>query len=92
MELYATVAAVALLAVSPLAALAAATLLLNLSAATPPVARRMLGLTVVLSASLLAASRPIHAEDANDIEAYYAVYQDLAGGDFCACSPPLVVA
>ena len=82
-ELYATVAAVALLAVSPLAALAAATLLLlNLSAATPAVTRRMLGLTVVLSASLLAASRPIHAEDANDIEAYYAVYQDLAAGDF----------
>ena len=50
-ELYASVAAVALLAVSPLASLGVATLLLlNLSAATPAVVRRMLGLTVVLAA------------------------------------------
>lgn len=81
--LYGSLAAVALLAVSPLLALAAATfMLINLSAATPAPVRQVLGLTVVLSAALVAASRPIRPEDSNDIEIYYAIYQDLAAGDY----------
>lgn len=81
--LYGSLSAVALLAVSPLLALAAAAfMLLNLSVATPAPVRRVLGLTVVLAGALLVASRPIRPEDSNDIEIYYTVYQDLAAGDF----------
>ena len=80
-----SLAAIALLAVSPLAALAgAAFLLINLPTATSAPVRQVLGLTMVLSAALLAGSRPLHAEDANDIEIYYELYRDLAAGDYSA--------
>lgn len=80
--LWLSFAAVALLAVSPIASFAlSGFLLINLRSYTPRSVRWLLAVVLSLSLAMLVGSRPLDPYDSNDIDGYYAVYQNLAGGD-----------
>ena len=76
-----TVAAI-LLAAMPYAALAlSTTLLFVLPARTPRHVRIVLGVIAATGLALMAGTRPLDPAASNDIDGYFAVYQDLAAGD-----------
>ncbi|WP_428419984.1 EpsG family protein [Methylibium sp.] len=60
----------------------AGALLINLSRATPDIARRLLGLVLVVAVSMILSSRPISDEGSEDIVGYYYLYEAVRSGDF----------
>jgi hypothetical protein len=77
-----SIAAIVLLALSPLAAFGlSGFLLINLSAHTPRQVRWMLGLVLAVSVALMAGARPLDLNEPNDILVYHEQYLGIAAGD-----------
>lgn len=59
-----------------------AALLINLSRNTPDVARRLLGLMLVIAVSMMISSRAVSIEGSDDFVGYYELYKEIQAGDY----------